>query len=167
MINCRGYSYDSSYADDGRYICPSDIFYGRPLRAVNTYGEWKVVVNLPDGHGDGYEEYTQTTRLEQCVYPEAPCSYISAGYNSACLQKHSFVRLLAYTFNQGLHIDSFKLPVACSCHVSSPYKAPSPSPRPSFVHKQTPTHLPPLMMYQPTTPQSITSSSNPYRVNLG
>jgi hypothetical protein len=27
-------------------------------------------------------------------------------------------RLLAYTYEEGLHIDSFKLPIACSCHVS-------------------------------------------------
>jgi hypothetical protein len=26
-------------------------------------------------------------------------------------------RLLAYTYEEGLHIDSFKLPIACSCHV--------------------------------------------------
>ena len=60
-------------------MCASDIFYGRPKRAINTYGKWKVglftlfiltlwplqvVVNLPDeyyaqGHGVGYEGYTQ------------------------------------------------------------------------------------------------------------
>jgi hypothetical protein len=27
-------------------------------------------------------------------------------------------RLLAYTYEEGLHIDSFKLPIACSCHAS-------------------------------------------------
>jgi hypothetical protein len=39
---------------------------------VNTYGKWKVIVNLPDeyyakGHGKGYEKYSQTQRLEQCM----------------------------------------------------------------------------------------------------
>merc|ERR1711981_557812 len=58
------------------------------------------VVNLPDeyyaqGHGVGYEGYTQ---------------------------KHNFVRLLAYTYEDGLHIDSFKMPVACSCHIHGPPK---------------------------------------------
>ena len=79
-------------------------------------------------------------RLEQCSQPGAPCSYLSPALPSSCLQKHNFVRLLAYTFDQvrevqmqgnlrshclihlqGLHIDSFKLPVACSCHVSPHY----------------------------------------------
>ena len=167
MIYFSGYSYDHNYADGGGYVCPSDIFYGRPQRAVNTYGEWKVIVNLPDSHGDGYEKYTQTTRLEQCVYPGAPCSYISTAYSSSCLQKHSFVRLLAYTFHQGLHIDSFKLPVACICHVSTPHKSLIPPPRPHLIHKESPPHLPPLMMYQPTSPAHKISSPNPYRVHLG
>lgn len=53
------------------YVCPSDIFYGRPKRAENTFGEWKVIVNLPDSgpllsrtgvDGSKYEKYTQTAR---------------------------------------------------------------------------------------------------------
>ena len=51
-------------------------------------------------------------------YPSAPCSFIEKKYYSSCLQKHNFVRLLAYTYDQGLHIDSFKMPIACSCHIS-------------------------------------------------
>ena len=68
----RGYTYAEDYYKGGGYICPSDIFYGRPKRAVNTFGKWKVIVNLPDeynakGRGKGYEKYTQTQRLEQCM----------------------------------------------------------------------------------------------------
>ena len=67
-----GYTYAEDYYKQGGYICPSDIFYGRPKRAINTYGKWKVIVNLPDeyyakGYGKGYEKYTQTSRLEQCM----------------------------------------------------------------------------------------------------
>ena len=28
-------------------MCPSDILYSQPMRAKNTYGEWKVIVNKP------------------------------------------------------------------------------------------------------------------------
>ena len=83
----------------------------------------------------------QTQRLEQCMYPGAPCSFIDPHFNSGCLQKHNFVRLLAYTYEEGLHIDSFKLPIACSCHLSPthpltgyhygpppPYHLPPPTP---------------------------------------
>ena len=64
-----------------------------------------MIVNLPDeyyakGFGVGYEKYTQTQRLEQCMYPGAPCSYLDPHYPSSCLQKHNFVRLLAYTFDK-------------------------------------------------------------------
>nr|XP_040574366.1 LOW QUALITY PROTEIN: uncharacterized protein LOC121123311 [Lepeophtheirus salmonis] len=120
-----GYTYSDDYYKDGGYICPSDIYYGRPKRAVNTYGHWKVIVNLLDEHYVGgyakyHEKYTQTQRLEQCIYPSAPCSYIDHKYHSSCLQKFNFVRMLAYTYEEGLHIDAFKLPIACSCHVSKP-----------------------------------------------
>ena len=82
-VNSRGYTYSPEYYKSGGYVCPSDIFYGRPKRAVNTYGKWKVLVNLPDeyyakGYGKGYEKYTQTQRLEQCMYPTAPCSYVDS-----------------------------------------------------------------------------------------
>ena len=50
------------------------------------------------GFGAGYERYTQTQRLEQCMYPGSPCSYLDPHYPSTCLQKHNFVRLLAYTY---------------------------------------------------------------------
>ncbi|XP_023322375.1 uncharacterized protein LOC111696859 [Eurytemora carolleeae] len=118
----RDYHYSPDYYQSGGYICPSDIFYGRPKRAQNTYGEWKVIINLPEeylakGFGYQFSRYSQTQRLEQCLYPTLPCSYIHPAVHSACIQKYSFVRLLAYTRALGLHVDSFKLPVACSCHV--------------------------------------------------
>ena len=55
-------------------------------------------IPLSPGFGVGYEKYTQTQRLEQCMYPGAPCSFLDPHYSSSCLQKHNFVRLLAYTY---------------------------------------------------------------------
>ena len=114
--------YNSHQDDFSGYVCPSDIFYERPKRALNTYGQWKVIVNLPEevyaaGQGAGYEPYTQTMRIEYCHHPALPCSYISPYVRSFCVQKNNFIRLMAYTYEEGLHVDSFKLPVACSCHV--------------------------------------------------
>ena len=64
-----GHVYGQTYQEQGGYICPSDIFYGRLKRAVNTFGEWKVIVNLPDHfrHDPKYKKYVQTSRLESCV----------------------------------------------------------------------------------------------------
>jgi hypothetical protein len=144
----RGYTYSADYFKKGGYICPSDIYYGRPKRAMNTYGKWKVIVNVDQvpklhvvhqdlgkkkkrgatydlGHDKGHhlvykKPYTQTLRLEQCIYPNAPCSYIDSHFHSSCIQKHNFVRLLAWTHEEGLHIDTFKMPIACSCHIRQP-----------------------------------------------
>ncbi len=44
----RHYQYSPDYYKHGGYICPSDVYYGRPKRAVNTYGVWKVNTNLLD-----------------------------------------------------------------------------------------------------------------------
>ena len=64
-----GQAHAASYLEEGGYICPSDIFYGRVKRAVNTFGQWKVVVNLPDNfrHDPKYKQYVQTSRLESCA----------------------------------------------------------------------------------------------------
>merc|ERR1712172_388257 len=43
------------------YLCPSETAYIMPLRAVNTDGKWRVVVNGVKAH---YETLTQTARIE-------------------------------------------------------------------------------------------------------
>ena len=34
----------------------------------------------------------------RCAAPGAPCSFLDPHYGSSCIQKHNFVRLLAYTY---------------------------------------------------------------------
>ena len=46
------------------FLCPSTTQYLTPLRAVNTAGKWRVVVNGVKAH---YETLTQTARVEQCT----------------------------------------------------------------------------------------------------
>ena len=111
------YTYNPDYSASGGYLCPSDIRYSQPKRGLTSTGEWKVIVNLPDDQSQGYEKYRQTVRLEQCHYPSSPCSYLATSITSSCIQKHNYISLLAYTAKQGLHMDTFKLPVACSCFI--------------------------------------------------
>ncbi|XP_076059445.1 neurotrophin 1-like isoform X1 [Oratosquilla oratoria] len=95
------------------YICPSDVAYAMPKRAQNVDGKWRVIVN--DVH-----YYTQTARLETCLYPEAACRALAPCYQSHCTQKYIYHRLLSYDpcdAYKGLFIDIYKLPSACSCHV--------------------------------------------------
>ena len=64
-MHFSGYSYAKDYYKDGGYLCPSDIFYGRPKRAANTYGKWKVIVNLPDEYyAKGRQVYTEESSTE-------------------------------------------------------------------------------------------------------
>ncbi|XP_022249108.1 uncharacterized protein LOC106461308 [Limulus polyphemus] len=112
---------NNQYKEDGYknrgYICPSEIDYARPLRALNAFGQWKLILNLDTPYKD--KTFTQTVLLEKCMSPGAPCSFLDDSYSSRCLQKYNYQRLLAWTYENGFHIDSFRLPVSCSCHVSS------------------------------------------------
>ncbi|KAK2725765.1 uncharacterized protein LOC136031678 isoform X2 [Artemia franciscana] len=97
------------------YICPSDVAYERPLRAVNANGEWRVIVNDPS-------HCTQTQRVEICRNPEGACRLLAPCYKSRCIQKFASHRILSFDPchpEKGLFIDSFRLPSACSCHIPS------------------------------------------------
>ncbi|XP_065284660.1 uncharacterized protein [Dermacentor albipictus] len=104
------------YAPEGGFLCPSEILYERPRRARNHLGVWKVIVNIG--------EYRQTMRLEKCLRPNQPCSYVLEKYQSSCSQVYSYQRLLTFEKGKGLHIDIFRVPSGCSCHVKgfSPYQ---------------------------------------------
>jgi len=95
------------------YICPSDVVYSMPKRARNVAGEWRVIVNE-------VHYYTQTARLETCLYADSACRLLAPCYNSKCTQKYVYHRLLSFDPcdpYKGLFIDIYKLPSACSCHV--------------------------------------------------
>ena len=95
------------------FICPSDVAYARPLRAKNVAGEWRVIVQ-----NVGY--YTQTQRIESCLFAGAACRTLAPCYKSSCLQKYVHHRMLSFNPcdpHKGLFIDIYKLPSACSCHI--------------------------------------------------
>ena len=93
------------------FICPSAVNYTRPLRAKNTNGEWRVIVQ-------DVAYYTQTKRIEACLFPEAACRTLAPCHKSKCLQKHVVHRMLSFDTcdpYRGLFIDTYKMPSACSC----------------------------------------------------
>ncbi|KAB1688436.1 hypothetical protein FNE65_30250, partial [Klebsiella pneumoniae] len=69
------------------YICPSNVQYARPRRAQNTKGEWRVIVQ-------DVAYYTQTQRIETCLFAGAACRTLAPCYKSQCLQKHVYHRML-------------------------------------------------------------------------
>nr|CAH0098337.1 unnamed protein product [Daphnia galeata] len=99
------------------YICPSDVLYARPKRALNADGEWRVIVQ-------DVAYYTQTHRVETCLYPGASCRTIAPCHRTKCVQKYVYHRMLSYDpcdVTKGIFIDIFKLPSACSCHIPTKF----------------------------------------------
>merc|ERR1711936_217224 len=98
------------------YLCPSVTAYIMPLRAVNTDGKWRVVVNDVKAH---YETLTQTARIEECTTAGEACPLVPECYETKCLQKSIYHRFLVYDpYDHYLPfaIESFKLPSACACY---------------------------------------------------
>ncbi|XP_063840987.1 neurotrophin 1-like [Scylla paramamosain] len=100
--------------EEETYLCPSVTAYVKPLRAKNTEGKWRVVVNNVDIH---YETVTQTARVEQCEGHD-PCPKVPHCYDSKCLQKSVYHRFLVYDpYDQyfPFAVETFKLPASCAC----------------------------------------------------
>jgi len=103
------------------YLCPSDVDYAKITRAVNVEGYWRIILqHIPEGYGYGHYNYTQTTRLETCQYPDSACRLLAPCYQSKCTQKYVYHRMLSVDpcdAYRGFFIDTYKLPSACSCHL--------------------------------------------------
>ncbi|XP_071549090.1 uncharacterized protein [Panulirus ornatus] len=97
------------FAQDGGFLCPAEVKYARPKRARNSKGSWKFIVNM--------DKYTQTIRMEKCMKPGGACSYVSHHYRATCNQIYNYHRLLSWDDSRGLHMDIFKVPSCCSCHI--------------------------------------------------
>jgi len=97
------------------FLCASSVEYVRPMRLRNTEGRWRVIVNKI-----GF--YDQTVRVETCLNNGSNCRLLPPCFNTQCSQIHTFHRLLAYNPckpEDGLFIDTFRLPSACSCAIRS------------------------------------------------
>ena len=58
------------YTSEETYVCPSYSAYEMPLRAINTQGKWRIIVNSVKAH---YETLSQTARIEECTAPGRKC----------------------------------------------------------------------------------------------
>lgn len=115
-------------------LCKANVYMAQPRRAKNLLNQWKVIVNLP-GHKYRGIAISQMLRLEECSRPNsecfasgAPATGLVSGARgmpqqqsilskSRCLQLYENQRLVAWSHQQGLHLDIFRVPIACSCHI--------------------------------------------------
>jgi len=105
--------------EEETYLCPSETAYVKPLRAVNTEGKWRVIINNIDAH---YETLTQTTRIEECLTSGDACPLVPMCYESKCLQKSIYHRFVVYNpYDQyfPFAMETFKLPASCACLLSA------------------------------------------------
>ncbi|XP_064113519.1 uncharacterized protein LOC135220157 [Macrobrachium nipponense] len=101
--------------EEETYLCPSETSYIRPLRAQNTDGIWRIVINDIKVH---YKTFTQTTRIEECLTAGEECPKVPMCYESKCLQKSAYHRFLVYDpydLYFPFAIETFKLPASCAC----------------------------------------------------
>ena len=101
---------------DESYLCPSEVHYEIPLRAINTDGKWRIVVNNVKAH---YETLSQTVRIEECTTINQQCQLLPQCYNSKCIQKYVYHRFLVYDpkdYYFPFSMETFKLPSACACY---------------------------------------------------
>ncbi|CAL4124509.1 unnamed protein product [Meganyctiphanes norvegica] len=97
------------------YLCPSVTSYIKPLRAINTAGKWRVIVNEVEVH---YETLTQSVRIEECKTAGETCPLVPECYETKCLQKSIYHRFLIYdpyVLHFPFTVETFKLPATCSC----------------------------------------------------
>ncbi|XP_050691864.1 adhesive plaque matrix protein-like [Eriocheir sinensis] len=107
--------YGPKTLEEETYLCPSATGYVKPLRAINTEGKWRVIVNGIKVH---YETLTQTTRLEECLKESYACPLVPECYESKCLQKSIYHRFLVfdpYDKYFPFAVETFKLPASCAC----------------------------------------------------
>nr|XP_053633975.1 neurotrophin 1-like [Cherax quadricarinatus] len=97
------------------YLCSSETSYVKPLRAQNSLGKWRFIVNDIEIH---YERLTQTTHIEECLTSGSVCPLVPVCYESKCLQKSIYHRFLVYDPYDKYFpfaVDNFKLPSSCAC----------------------------------------------------
>ncbi|XP_049542788.1 neurotrophin 1 [Anopheles darlingi] len=108
-INTKLRKREDDASKGGGNMCPSIIRYARPQKARSATGEWKYIVNTG--------EHTQTLRLEKCSTPQDSCTYLTDNFRSRCVQIYNYHRLLSWDTARGLHVDIFKVPTCCNCHI--------------------------------------------------
>jgi len=104
------------------YLCSSSVQYVKPVRAINSKGEWRIVLNYLKAKNDFI---AQTVRIELCDHPGEKCPKIPGCVWTKCVQKHTYHRLLVYNpsdYYLPFKIESFKIPSSCDCYTAQSHE---------------------------------------------
>lgn len=83
-----------------------------------------------------------------------PCSYLTENFESSCTQVYNYHRLLSWDNTRGLHVDIFKVPTCCSCHLVGYKEAFPPLASPSNSIQSVPSK------HRPIDVDAFSASSN-------
>merc|ERR1712183_525114 len=104
--------------DDMINICSVKTEYIMPRAAKNKEGEYKFIVNHPEGG----EEYVQQVRVNICRAAEQACGHgllAAGGVNTKCRQESSDHKLVSLSATgEELQVETFRFPSCCTCYVS-------------------------------------------------
>ena len=99
-------------------ICSVREEYIMPRAAKNKDGEYKFIVNHPEGG----EEYVQQVRVNICRAAEQSCGHgllAGSGLDTKCRQEYSDHKLVSLSATgEELQVETFRFPSCCSCFVS-------------------------------------------------
>jgi len=106
------------FVDDMINICSVKTEYIMPRAAKNKEGEFKFIVNHPEGG----EEYVQQVRVNICRAAEQSCGHgllAGSGVNTKCRQEYSDHKLVSLSATgEELQVETFRFPSCCTCYVS-------------------------------------------------
>lgn len=68
--------------------------------------------------------------------PQESCTYLTDNFRSRCIQIFNYHRLLSWDKTRGLHVDIFKVPTCCSCHIDGYREAFPPLSLNDYKHPQ-------------------------------
>merc|ERR1712183_1210260 len=104
--------------DDMINICSVKTEYIMPRAAKNKEGEYKFIVNHPEGG----EEYVQQVRVNICRAAGQACGHgllAAGGVNTKCRQEYSDHKLVSLSATgEELQVETFRFPSCCTCYVS-------------------------------------------------
>ena len=105
--------------DDGfENICGLTTEYIMPRAAKNKDGQFRFIVNHPEGGG---EQYIQLVRVARCAGAGEECGWgLMAGRQTRCQQEYLDHKLVALSEDgEELVIDTFTFPSCCTCLMNS------------------------------------------------
>jgi len=109
------HEHEELHEDGFENICGLTTEYIMPRAAKNKNGQFRFIVNHPEG---GDEQYIQLVRVARCAGAGEECGWgvMGPGIETRCQQEYLDHKLVALSESgEELVIDTFTFPSCCTC----------------------------------------------------